>query len=219
MARPILWTVFFVVLAVAGGLFLLNRLFAPNGFYSPNGLYSPNTSVVSHATGSLARAEETPSASSHIALADAADQATRGAEVYSGHCITCHGDRGQGLTLEWRLTWDPEHQNCGRPNCHGLNHPPEGFYLPNMYAPAIVGPDTLDEFQTAQDLFDFVSTRMPFQEPGVLPQADYWALTAFLMRQNGLALPGTDLGAGTASMILLHPQLVRPTAPATPGAP
>ncbi len=141
-----------------------------------------------------------------IAPADASDQATQGAEVYSMHCITCHGDRGQGLTLEWRLTWDEEHQNCGRPNCHGLNHPPEGFYLPNMYAPAIIGKDTLDEFQTARDLNDFIRTRMPFQEPGVLSPEDYWALTAFLLRQNGITLPGNAVGEDNADTIFLHPQ-------------
>jgi cytochrome c len=167
----------------------------------------------------MAMATHSSSPASPITLADGSDQATRGAQVYALRCITCHGDRGQGLTPEWRLTWDPDHQNCGQPNCHGLNHPPEGFYLPNMYAPAIIGSGTLEGFQTAQNLFGFISMRMPFQAPGVLSREDYWALTAFLLRQNGITLPGAEVGESNASTILLHPRPVQPTAPAAPSTP
>jgi cytochrome c len=200
MARALLWVAVVAVLAGVGSYVLKDRFLA-----------NPSPAIL---PGVLERMAHPSALASHSPTTDASDQATHGAEVYSEHCITCHGDRGQGLTLEWRLTWDPEHQNCNRPNCHGLNHPPEGFYLPNMYAPAIVGPDALEEFQTAQDLFGFISTRMPFQEPGVLSQEDYWALAAFLLRQNGVALPGADLGAGNASRILLHSHPVQPTEPA-----
>ncbi len=203
IARTLLWAT--VVLGLAGvegctlrDRFLMNRSPAA----SPAAIKMAPSSAVA----------------SHSAPTGASDQATRGAQVYWERCVTCHGDRGQGLTLEWRLTWDPEHQNCNRPNCHGLSHDPQGFYLPNMYAPAIVGPGTLEEFQTAQDLFGFVSTRMPFQEPGVLPQEDYWALTAFLLQQNGVA-PSAGLGVGNASSIVLHSHPLQPTAPATPNLP
>lgn len=216
MARAFLWTTIVAVLAGVGSFLLPSKLLVPNDLHPTADLYPTNLSLAARLPRAPARAAHSSSPGGPIALADASDQATRGAQVYAMHCITCHGDRGQGLTLEWRLTWDDEHQNCAKPKCHGRDNP-EGFYLPNMYAPAIVGPDTLEEFQTAKDLFDFVSTRMPFQEPGILPQEDYWALAAFLLQRNGLALPGAEIGVGNASMILLRPQPILPTAPATSG--
>ncbi len=194
MARALL------LAAIVGVLVGVGALLLANPFASPR---SPQPAM---------RAMDSPSPRSNIVLANASDQAVRGAEVYAMRCITCHGDRGQGLTLEWRLTWDEEHQNCAKPKCHGRDNP-EGFYLPNMYAPAIVGPGTLSKFTTARDLFAFIHTAMPFQEPGILPQEDYWALTAYLLRQNGITLPGAEVGEDNASAILLHPT----AAPATPG--
>ncbi len=138
------------------------------------------------------------------AAAYGVDQADRGALVYKGYCITCHGDRGQGLA-EWRLTWDDAHQNCAKPSCHGAQHPDTGFALPNNYAPAIMGENTLSHFQTARDLYGFISKRMPFQEPGVLPMDDYWALTAFLIRQHGVLPDGVRLDESTAGTQPVHP--------------
>ncbi len=211
MARGRLSMVVAVLLGV-GGFMLASCSHVTDGV-SPT-----DSAAVTSSPGPMAPPTHSSSPATPIALAEGSDQETRGAQVYTQRCITCHGDRGQGLTLEWRLTWDPAHQNCGQPNCHGLNHPPEGFYLPNMYAPAIVGKDTLDRFQTGQDVFDFISTRMPFQVPGTLPREDYWALTAFLLRQNGITPPGAEVGESNASRILLRPRPVQPTAPTTPGA-
>src|SRR5262245_10545474 len=52
-------------------------------------------------------------------------QADAGAVLYYYRCMACHGDKGQGLTTEWRAQWDVEHQNCAKSTCHGARHPPE----------------------------------------------------------------------------------------------
>jgi mono/diheme cytochrome c family protein len=140
----------------------------------------------------------------------APNQADRGAVVFAAHCEVCHGDVGQGLD-KWRLTWDEAHQNCSNYKCHGKDYPPGGFYLPNNYAPALIGDHTLDRFQTARDLYAFISSRMPYQEPGTLPAEDYWALAAFLMRDHGIAPTGRVLAAANANSVPLHP-----TSPASP---
>ncbi len=138
------------------------------------------------------------------ALAYTSDQATRGAQVYAFRCSTCHGDVGQGLA-KWRLTWDDLHQNCSNPKCHGRQHPPEGFYLPDNYAPAIMGENTLTRFQTARDLHAFISTRMPYQLPGTLDPEDYWSLTAFLLREHGVKSDGNRLDASNAGSVSVNP--------------
>ena len=112
-----------------------------------------------------------------------ATQADIGEEIYILVCRDCHGDRGQGLTDEFRATWAPKDQNCWQSKCHAPNHMVEGFELPR-YIPAIIGPNTLARFQTANDLQAYIGTNMPWHNPGSLTQEEYWQLTAFILREN-----------------------------------
>jgi Cytochrome c. len=118
------------------------------------------------------------------------EEAERGAAVFARRCSTCHGDRGQGLTDEWRATWPPTHQNCWKANCHGPQpYPEDGFTLPRV-VPALIGPGTLRRFATAADLYAYIRARMPFHAPGSLPEADYRAVTAFLLQRHGIPADG-----------------------------
>jgi cytochrome c len=132
-------------------------------------------------------------------------QADQGAQAYWLHCQPCHGDRGQGLTNEWRTHYPPEEQNCWQSGCHGQHPHPNAFVLPAS-APAVIGSRSLLRFATAADLHTFVSQTMPYQAPGSLSPADYWAITAFLLVEHGLSpddLPIQE--AISAQQIKLHP--------------
>lgn len=131
-------------------------------------------------------------------------------------CSTCHGDKGQGLTLEWRLTWPETHQNCSTPKCHGRQHPPDGFEIKNNYAPAVIGTGTLTRFRTAQALFTYISTTMPMHAPGSLTQDEYWALTAFLLAAHGVPADNVPLDGTTASQITLASGTEGESLPALP---
>ncbi len=130
------------------------------------------------------------------------DQAAAGARVYYYRCMACHGDRGQGLTVEWRAQWPPGHQDCSVPLCHGNRHPPEGFKLPRNLAPALIGDDALARFATAREVYDFISTRMPYQAPGSLSADEYWQLVAFLLKRNRVNVD--QVSPQNASAIYLH---------------
>src|SRR5512135_961609 len=120
------------------------------------------------------------------ALAYPPDQAEAGAKIYTARCSTCHGDVGQGLTDEFRMTWAEGDRNCWIPACHGGSpRKPDGFSIPRV-VPALVGPGTLTKFPNALALHAFIAGRMPMQEPGVLTDDEYWALAAFLLRENGV---------------------------------
>jgi mono/diheme cytochrome c family protein len=150
-------------------------------------------------------------------------QADLGAQVYYQICMVCHGDRGQGLTDEWRGVLDPEDQNCWQSGCHHTKHPPGGFIFPKV-VPPVVGPDVLSHYPTALHLHDFIKARMPWQARGTRSEDEYWQLTAFLLRANGVD-PGLDpLDAQRAAGIVLNPSqataLARPTGiPAPTSAP
>jgi cytochrome c len=151
-------------------------------------------------------------------------QADTGAQVYWLNCQPCHGDVGQGLTDEWRAQYPPEDQDCWESGCHGDRPYESGFTLPQS-VPPVIGTNALARFSTAADLYRFVSVTMPFNAPGSLSEAEYWSLTAFLMRANGLPPVGVPTPAGplddpeTAALIGLHGPLATPisTPPVTSG--
>jgi len=149
-----------------------------------------------------------------VDLPEDATQLEYGAEVYRLVCKACHGDKGQGLTDEWRAQWAPEDQNCWQSKCHALNHPPDGFYMP--HAPAVVG-QPVRGFGTALNLHTFIAKYMPWHNPGSLTEKDSWSVTAYILKINEID-PGSELDAETAAKIDLsvidpdlYPTLVLPT--------
>lgn len=125
-------------------------------------------------------------------------QADLGAEVYYQNCMSCHGDRGQGLTDEWRSAWSEGDQNCWQAKCHGASHPPSGFELVR-YVPPVIGEGLLARFQNADRLHGYISARMPWENPGRLTEDEYWQVTAFLIRANGLDVGQEPLGPQNAT--------------------
>ncbi len=135
-------------------------------------------------------------------------QADQGAQTFFLVCMVCHGDQGQGLDL-WRQELSPPDNNCWQSKCHAPNHLKDGFVFPHE-VPAVKGPGLLAMFQTADNLHTFIKGSMPYQKPGSLTDEQYWQLTAFLLRLNGVD-PGTQpLDAARAKTIFLLPQTPTP---------
>ena len=137
-----------------------------------------------------------------------------GAQVYWLYCLPCHGDRGQGLTDEFRKTYPPEDNNCWGRGCHGRNPYEGGFTLPTS-VPQLIGPGSLTKFATAANLHGFIRAAMPFEDPGVLTEEQAWQVTAFILRENGISYPD-PLDASNANQILLAPSQTTPTPVPTP---
>ncbi|MCL4394679.1 MAG: hypothetical protein M1482_07735 [Chloroflexi bacterium] len=127
-------------------------------------------------------------------------QADLGAYTYWMRCMVCHGDRGQGLAI-FRYSYPKADQNCSSSKCHGGPNPGAGFSFPD--APAIMGPGTLARFDTAADLYAFVSAKMPYQAPGALPSEQYWALVAYLLKQHNALPPTIVIGPSNADSVPL----------------
>ena len=103
------------------------------------------------------------------------DQIALGATLFAPKCGGCHGDSGEGGEKAPRL--------IGEGALPG--DPPEG------------AEQRTGSFVSAQDLYDFVSEKMP---PGdkKLGADEAWAVVAFMMKQNGADLPDA-LSEETAS--------------------
>ncbi len=73
-------------------------------------------------------------------------------------------------------------------------------------APALVGEDTLGDFETAQALFDYVKKNMPPGNPGALEDTKYWAAIAWILRQNRVDLGRKVLGPSNAAALRTPPR-------------
>jgi mono/diheme cytochrome c family protein len=131
-------------------------------------------------------------------------QADRGAHAFWLNCLPCHGDRGQGLTDEFRALYPEEDRNCWNSGCHGA-HPYEGGWTLPTVVPEIIGRGALQNFNTAATLHNFISSAMPYQAPGTLDDETYWQLTAFLLRENHVQEWYEPVGPANASQIHLAP--------------
>ena len=116
-----------------------------------------------------------------------------GRNLYYHNCMPCHGDRGQGLTDEFREVWVEDHQNCWASGCHGGKVDDEGFPIPK-HIPAVIGETaTFVRFSETEDLVSYLSQEHPPQQPGVLKPEECQALTAFLLVENGRVSPGNEI--------------------------
>lgn len=140
-------------------------------------------------------------------MSDPPTQTELGHGEYHFSCMVCHGDRGQGLTPEWRSVLDPEDRNCWQARCHGPSHPPYGFQIPKT-APMIIGTGALTGYKTVGELFQAVSTRMPWSYPGLFDDSVYWEITAYLADANSVDLGKLPVGPDTAGHLLI-PGLVQ----------
>jgi mono/diheme cytochrome c family protein len=105
-----------------------------------------------------------------------------GARVYDAQCASCHGSLGDGA--------------------RGV--------------PELVGPGALPirrnkrqedaTFQTAQDVFEYTSTKMPLppKRAGSLRESDYWIVVSFLIRAKGASLPPGGLAPHNARSIRIN---------------
>lgn len=146
-----------------------------------------------------------------------ATQLEYGAEVYRLVCKACHGDKGQGLTDDWRAQWNPKDQNCWQSKCHALNHPPDGFYMPQV--PKVLG-RPIRGFGTALNLYNFIHVYMPWHDPDSMTEKESWSVTAYILKINGVD-PGPELNAETAANIdlsVIDPNLGPTPVPPSPQA-
>ncbi|MDC9823335.1 cytochrome c [Devosia sp. ZB163] len=86
-----------------------------------------------------------------------------------------------GFTAEQAAAGETAYNaNCAQ--CHGRQ-------LEGTEAPALVGPDVMQNWDTAAGLFDFIRVAMPPSAPGQLGDETYLNIVAYIMKFNG-AEPG-----------------------------
>jgi len=138
-------------------------------------------------------------------------QIDKGAVHYWGACMSCHGDRGQGLNEDWLNSFNPEERDCWQSGCHLSDHPENSFEIPiESSVPGVAGAGKLARFANAFELKQYISEAMPWWNPGMIPDEEAWAVTAHLMNLHGTHSSGINLDKNNASAIPLHRKVFAP---------
>lgn len=127
-----------------------------------------------------------------------------GRNLYWNFCMPCHGDKGQGLTDEWRAVWEPDHQDCWGYGCHAGKRIQDSFAIPTV-VPPVVSSARLARFSSLQALYDYLRVTHPPQNPGWLEDEQYRAIALYVFSENDRPLAEPTLAA-----------MVIPTPPGTP---
>jgi hypothetical protein len=69
----------------------------------------------------------------------------------------------------------------------------------------VTGQASRQNFKTAADVFEYVSTRMPMPKSraGTLKPEDYWAIVNFVLLAHGVALPPGGITADNAQSVAM----------------
>jgi hypothetical protein len=124
--------------------------------------------------------------------------------------MACHGDRGQGLTDEWRDAFGTEDRNCWQSGCHGADHPEQGFLIPKKPIPGVAGVGRLARFKNSQELHDYILANMPWWDPGQLTDAESWQVTAYILNLHKVMPSGFELADTNASAIRTQSAVPQP---------
>jgi cytochrome c553 len=79
-------------------------------------------------------------------------QLEKGRHLFRLNCAACHGDRGQGLTDEYRSLY-VEDTNFWARGCHAGHNGDQGFPIPRTIPAVISSSGDLQPFKTSQALF------------------------------------------------------------------
>jgi hypothetical protein len=60
-----------------------------------------------------------------------------------------------------------------------------------------------DPFNTAQDVFNYISKNMPMKAAGSLKPDEYWAIISFVLIAHGMAIPADGINANNASSVAM----------------
>lgn len=100
--------------------------------------------------------------------------AQQGAVVYGQKCAVCHGAKGEGIEKNPKL--------IGK-------EPAAGFvFAGDAKAPKTIG----NYWPYATTVYDYINRTMPLNAPGTLTPNEVYALSAFLLAENGV-IPATTV--------------------------
>jgi len=148
----------------------------------------------------------TPLGATDDGIAKARAASPPGADVYERECASCHGKHGEGLTTApavmgaGALPTFPRDDSSSSSGTFATSGQIQGD------AARVPGQSKRDPFRTAQDVFDYVSSRMPMPKAraGALKPEEYWAIVNYLLIANGVAVPAGGVSEANAKSVAIR---------------
>lgn len=159
--------------------------------------------AVLSSVGSLAACSVTPLGALEPNIAQANQKAAPGASVYRRECVSCHGERGEGLASSPAIMGSgalPMYERDPATSTNpAMQDPAERLRTANLPP----GADVRGAFRTAQDLFNYLSREMPLprSKAGTLKPEEYWAVTNYILLGHGVAVPAEGVNPQNAANV------------------
>lgn len=141
-------------------------------------------------------------------LANAQAGSPPGSDAFVRECSRCHGKRGEGLAEAPPLMGAGALPLYPRDSASSNSaFTPSTTSQTQQDVTRIPGQPKRHAFRTAQDVFDYVSTRMPLPatRAGTLKPEDYWAIINFVLIAHGAAIPQGGITADNAKSVAIRP--------------
>jgi mono/diheme cytochrome c family protein len=150
----------------------------------------------------------TPLGATDSGIAQARTQSAPGANAFDRYCASCHGKRGEGLSGAPAIIGSGALPKYPRDDSSSMINP--------LYATGanvqqdttrVPGQSRRGAFLTAQDVYDYVSTRMPLPKnsAGTLKPEEYWAIVNYMLIAHGVAVPSAGVTEANAKTIVIQP--------------
>jgi mono/diheme cytochrome c family protein len=151
----------------------------------------------------LLQCSVTPLGATDAGIAKARTASPPGADAFERECSSCHGKRGEGLTIApavmgvGALAEYPRNDASSSDPAYSTNAPVQGD---SSHVP---GQSKRGPFHTAQDVYDYVSSRMPLPKSvaGTLKPEEYWAIVNYMLVANGVAVPAAGVSEANAKSV------------------
>ncbi len=148
----------------------------------------------------------TPRGASDASVANASAKASEGGKLFGQQCASCHGQRGEGVTAPAIMGPGalPEYARESSMAKNAALSDPSELQLRESMRPA--GAPKREAFKTAQDVYNYISQRMPMKAAGSLKPDQYWAVLNFMLVAHGVAVPADGINASNASTVAITAQ-------------
>jgi mono/diheme cytochrome c family protein len=147
-----------------------------------------------------------PRGATEANMARARNDSAEGSALFQQYCAGCHGERGESVSSAPRILGEgalPEYPRELNINADPAAGDPELLRLRARTRPA--GAPRRNPFRSAQDLYEYVSKKMPAgKEAGSLSAGQYWAIVNFMLLAHGVQVPPGGVNEGNAGSVKLQ---------------
>ena len=148
-----------------------------------------------------------PLGATDTGIAQARAKSPPGAELFDRQCASCHGRHGEGLSTAPSIMGSGALPIYPRDDTASSNPAFTASSQRQNDAARVPGQVKRQPFRTAQDLYEYVSTRMPLpaNSAGTLKPEEYWAIVNYMLIAHGVAVPAEGVTEANAKTVNMQP--------------